>query len=468
MAVVQRGTPVTKAFAVSYPVNTPTGLATDDILYVWVENNTDANVRSFAGMTAIVTETRGSVRMTLLRGVMGGSPPSSITLTNGVANDVVVVFAFSGGDVAGEVVGTPLNVAGNGGNRDIPGITVADDDSFLFAAVLDSGGNPTIGSLTAMASQGSITIRGNARDAGATGAQTITHSNPWTSVIIGVLVAVAPASSGVTGSGSPTLQRATGAGAGQTGNTGSSATTLVRATAAGVGSTGVTGSGAPTLIRATGAGAGQTGNTGSSATTLVRATAIGAGSTTSAGTNGSGAPTTTRATATGSGSTTVPATSGTGAPATARATAAGSGSTGNTGTGSPTCTRATAVGVGSTGLTGSAAVTIVRHTPAGSGSTSLPSSASGSGAPTLVRATVSGSGSTGTSGSGAPTLVRHTIVGVYAAPVTGTGALTLAGHSASGAGRFPPPPLTWLSTRGRANHIARGSPSAPSLLAGRR
>jgi hypothetical protein len=187
-APVQRGT---------WPIDAPTGLADGDVVYIAIvtEDADDPNW-SLSGFTSIFEQQRGAdpYWLTILRGTISGTPPSGFTPTTGATLDFwhATCIAYSGVDVANEVVGTSYNANPLGTTPiTIPGITVTDDESLVVAFTAERYGSVGISGWTTVNSADSD-IYSLEFDAGATGGISATWTNGY-QPIIAVLVSVPPA-----------------------------------------------------------------------------------------------------------------------------------------------------------------------------------------------------------------------------------------------------------------------------------
>jgi hypothetical protein len=138
-----------KGYTIAYPWTVPSGLATDDVLYIALEAP-DNNPRTltYGGVVfdrIIDTEEyyTGSGRYwTVLRGRVGASVPANFTITNGIANDSGVAVAYRGvGDLADETVDIVYrqNIAGASLPATSSGVTVLQDNTIVLGTSLGVG-----------------------------------------------------------------------------------------------------------------------------------------------------------------------------------------------------------------------------------------------------------------------------------------------------------------------------------------
>lgn len=110
----------------SFTIDHPTGLQASDTVFIQVSSEDDASEVTFsvAGFTKIAEVYSAPVKTTVFRGT-GLSGVGSITVTADVNSyRAAVCAAFSGGDPAATVAGTPVNTGANGsGEVTIPAVT---------------------------------------------------------------------------------------------------------------------------------------------------------------------------------------------------------------------------------------------------------------------------------------------------------------------------------------------------------
>lgn len=190
-----RGTATTKAFSASYPISAPTGLATGDVVVLYIKH--PSGTRTLSGFTEIATGSNSNGIYTILQGTMGGSPPSNFSPTGGSTDDDTICVALSGVDLANQVVGTALNDTAYAASPVIPGITVADNDSYLLAYFADnSGGNHPVAFTvtgTAVANVGTISLEGGVVASGATGGITVGPLSNQYTPHFGIAISFPPA-----------------------------------------------------------------------------------------------------------------------------------------------------------------------------------------------------------------------------------------------------------------------------------